>query len=77
MKLSFLFTLGLPYGAFIFTEDEKKKIAEKEEKLAAEKPEIFKKDRGIYVDFDDLTEKEMKELMWDHYENNMKIQYKE
>ena len=70
-KMKFWFILGLPYGAFIFSEDEKKKHAEKETKLAAKNPNIFKKDKGIFDDFANLTKKEMQELLFDHYQKNM------
>ena len=74
IKIKFWFILGLPYGAFIFSEDEKKKNEEKEEKLAEKHPEIFNKisDKGRFVDFENLTTEEMNEALWDHYRNMKK-----
>ena len=70
IKIKFWFILGLPYGAFIFSEDEKKKNEEKEEKLFEKHPEIFSKisDKAKFVDFENLTMEEKNEALWDHYQ---------
>ena len=81
IKIKFWFILGLPYGAFNFSEDEKRKNEEKEEKLAEKHPEIFNKisdkedfasenarNRLRFVDFENLTMEEKNEALWDHYQ---------
>ena len=72
VKIKFWFILGLPYGAFIPSEEEKKKQADKEKELAEKYPKIFSTDRDRFDDFQNLPAKEMQNALLAHYANIMK-----
>ena len=72
IKIKFWFILGLPYGAYIPTEDQKEKEKEKDRQLAVKHPHIFNTDRSRFDDFENLPSREMQKALLAHYENIMK-----
>ena len=71
VKIKFWFISGLPYGAFILSEDEKKRQADKEKELAEKYPKIFSTDRDRFDDFENLPSREMQNALLNHYANIM------
>jgi hypothetical protein len=61
---------GLPYGAYIPTEEQKEKEKEKDRLLAVKYPHIFDTDKSRFEDFENLTKKDMIELLREHEKMN-------